>query len=167
MPFIEAVAQMPKYAKFLKKLLINRKKLEEVSKVVLNENCSAAMLKKLPKKMGDPGMLTLPCQFGNLATSYALADSGASVNLMPYSFSKITLRVGDESVTFGFDKAIKYSKYSGDTTFSVDTLDELMEEWKEDNSKDPAITLEYEFHAERDMKEIERMLEESEYEEII
>ncbi|KAL7591788.1 hypothetical protein Lser_V15G34232 [Lactuca serriola] len=75
-PFIEVVAQMPKYAKFLKELLTNRKKMEEVYKVALNENCSAAMLNKLPKKMGDPGMLTFPCQFGNLATSYALVDSG-------------------------------------------------------------------------------------------
>ncbi|KAL7601637.1 hypothetical protein Lser_V15G21670 [Lactuca serriola] len=46
------------------------------------------MLNKLPKKKGDPGSLTLPCQFGNLATIYALADLGASVNLMPYSFFK-------------------------------------------------------------------------------
>ncbi|KAL7596848.1 hypothetical protein Lser_V15G31333 [Lactuca serriola] len=88
MPFIEAVTQMPKYAKFLKELLTNRKKLEEVSKVLLNENCSAEMLNKLPKNTGDPGMLTLSCQFGNLATSYALVDSGASVNLMPYTFFK-------------------------------------------------------------------------------
>ncbi|XP_023731763.1 uncharacterized protein LOC111879529 [Lactuca sativa] len=87
-PFIEVAVQMPKYAKFLKELLTNRKKMEEASKVVLNENCSAAMLNKLPKKKGDPGSLTIPCQFGNLATSYALADSGASVNLMPYSFLK-------------------------------------------------------------------------------
>ncbi|XP_052626825.1 uncharacterized protein LOC111876818 [Lactuca sativa] len=57
-PFIEAVAQMPKYAKFLKEQLTSRKKLEEVFKVVLNENCPAAMLNKLPKKMGDP---TLCC----------------------------------------------------------------------------------------------------------
>ena len=38
-PFIEAVMQMPKYAKFLKELLTNRRKMEEVKKVVLNENC--------------------------------------------------------------------------------------------------------------------------------
>ncbi|XP_023771566.1 uncharacterized protein LOC111920200 [Lactuca sativa] len=87
-PFIEAVAQIPKYAKLLKELLTNRRKMEEVKEVVLNENCSAAMLNDLPKKKGDPGSLTLPCQFGNLATIHALADSGASVNLMPYSFFK-------------------------------------------------------------------------------
>lgn len=45
---------MPKYAKFLKDLLTNRKKMEEASKVILNENFSAVMLNKLPKKMGGP-----------------------------------------------------------------------------------------------------------------
>ncbi|XP_052621225.1 uncharacterized protein LOC111876319 [Lactuca sativa] len=79
---------MPKYAKFLKDLLTSGMKMEEAAKVVLNGNCSTDMLNKLPKKMGDPGSLTLPCQFGNLATSYALADSVASVSLMPYFFFK-------------------------------------------------------------------------------
>ncbi|XP_023747960.1 uncharacterized protein LOC111896174 [Lactuca sativa] len=79
---------MPEYAKFLKDLLTNRKKIWEVSRVVLNETCSSANVNMLPKKMGDSGSLTLPCQFKNLATSHALADSGASVNLMPYSFFK-------------------------------------------------------------------------------
>ncbi|KAL7599102.1 hypothetical protein Lser_V15G22613 [Lactuca serriola] len=79
---------MPKYAKFLKELQPNTRKMEEVKEVVLNENCSATMLNKLPKKKGDLGSFTLPCQFGNLATIHALADSGASVNLMPYSFFK-------------------------------------------------------------------------------
>ena len=76
MPFIETIAQMPKYAKFLKELLTNRKKMEEVKKVVLNENFSATMLNKLPKKKGDLGSITLPCQFGNLTTIYALLIQG-------------------------------------------------------------------------------------------
>ncbi|XP_023741883.1 uncharacterized protein LOC111889966 [Lactuca sativa] len=79
---------MPKYAKFLKELLTNRKMIKEVKKVVLNESCSAAMLNKLPKKKRDLGSLTLPCQIGNVATIYAFTDSGASVNLMTYSFFK-------------------------------------------------------------------------------
>ncbi|XP_052626812.1 uncharacterized protein LOC128133420 [Lactuca sativa] len=154
--------------------------MEEATNVVLNENCSIVMLNKLPMKMGDPGSLTLPCQFGNLATSHALADSGASVNLMPYSFysklnipeptpihmaihlankmvtfprvldieednqvpiilgkpffstaralvdireSKLTIRAGEDAITFGVDKAMKHSKITDDMVFSVDTFD--------------------------------------------
>ncbi|XP_023767337.1 uncharacterized protein LOC111915929 [Lactuca sativa] len=87
-PFLEALAEMPKYAKFHKDLLTKHKKMDGLSKVVLNEICSPAMLNMLPKKMGDPGSITLLCQFGNLATSHTLADSGVSVNLMPYLFFK-------------------------------------------------------------------------------
>lgn len=86
--FVEVVAQMTKHTKLLKDLLTNLKKLEEASSVILNKNFLASMLNKLPKKMGDPGSLTLPWQFRNLVTSHALADSRASMNLMPYLFYK-------------------------------------------------------------------------------
>ncbi|KAL7604076.1 uncharacterized protein LOC111919710 [Lactuca sativa] len=242
-PFIEVVSQMLKYAKFLKELLTNRKKMEEVSKVVLNENCSTTMLNKLPKKMGDPCSLILPCEFENLATSYALADSGAIVNLMSYSFfkklnlseprpirmaihlanktvtfprgiceyllvkvdkfvcptefivldmeedhqvpiilgrpflntasaivdireSKLTLQVGEDSVTFGVNRAMKHSNFSDNTTFLVDILEELMEEWKEDKSSESTVAFEDDFDAESDLKEKESLLEKSEYKEL-
>lgn len=58
--FVEVVAQMTKHTKLLKDLLTNLKKLEEASSVILNKNFLASMLNKLPKKMGDPGSLTLP-----------------------------------------------------------------------------------------------------------
>jgi hypothetical protein len=83
---------MPKYAKFLKDILTNKKKLEELSHVTLNEECSAILQNKLPKKMIDPGSFTIPCLIGSLSVSNALADLGASINLMPYSvFAKLDL----------------------------------------------------------------------------
>ncbi|XP_023764839.2 uncharacterized protein LOC111913346 [Lactuca sativa] len=245
-PFLEALVEMPKYAKFLKDLLTNRKKMEGLSKVVLNETCSAAMLNMLPKKMGDPESITLPCQFGNLATSHALADSGASVNLMLYSFFKkldlpelrpvrmvihlanktmtfprgicedllvkvnkflfptdfivldieedeqvpiilgrpflsntrdlvdireykLTLRVGEEVVTFGVNQAIKHSRMSDDTAFSVDVLDEILEKesvgWKEKENEGFMVLDEGNFDPEFDLQELEKLLEEGEYNE--
>ncbi|XP_076916432.1 uncharacterized protein LOC143576154 [Bidens hawaiensis] len=83
---------MPKYAKFLKEVLSNKKKLEELSCVILNEECSAVFQNKLPKKMTDPVSFTIPCLIGSLSVSKALADLGASINLMPYSvFAKLDL----------------------------------------------------------------------------
>ena len=58
-PFVEALAQMPKYAKFLKDILSNKQKLEDISCVVMNETCSAVLQNRLPTKMGDPGSFTL------------------------------------------------------------------------------------------------------------
>ncbi|XP_076889951.1 uncharacterized protein LOC143568917 [Bidens hawaiensis] len=78
---------MPKYAKFLTDLLSN-KKLEGLSTVCLNEGCSAVVQNKLPEKLADPGHFTIPCLFGSSTESYALADLGASINLIPYSLYK-------------------------------------------------------------------------------
>ena len=52
-PFIEALAQMPKYAKFLKSLLTNKARLEEACTVTMNGRCSAALLDKRLVKEED------------------------------------------------------------------------------------------------------------------
>nr|GEV42577.1 hypothetical protein [Tanacetum cinerariifolium] len=54
----------------------------------LNKNCSAVVLKKLPEKLGDPGRLLIPCDFSKFDNCLALADLGASINLMPLSIWK-------------------------------------------------------------------------------
>nr|GEW00631.1 reverse transcriptase domain-containing protein [Tanacetum cinerariifolium] len=54
----------------------------------LNENCSAVVLKKLPKKLCDPGRFLIPCDFTGLDNCLALADLGPSINLMPLSIWK-------------------------------------------------------------------------------
>ncbi|GJT99151.1 reverse transcriptase domain-containing protein [Tanacetum coccineum] len=61
-PFIEALVQIPKYAKYLKSLLTNKSKLEEACTETINERCSAVLLNELPLKEKDPGSFTIPCQ---------------------------------------------------------------------------------------------------------
>ncbi|GKB42076.1 reverse transcriptase domain-containing protein [Tanacetum coccineum] len=61
-PFIEALVQIPKYAKYLKSLLTNKSKLEEACTETMNERCSAVLLNKLPLKEKDPTSFTIPCQ---------------------------------------------------------------------------------------------------------
>ena len=87
-PFVEALSQMPKYAKFLKDLLSNKRKLEDVSTVEIGASCSSLIQNKLPPKLKDPGSFTIPCVVGELSVDKALADLGASINLMPYTFFK-------------------------------------------------------------------------------
>ncbi|GKF15655.1 reverse transcriptase domain-containing protein, partial [Tanacetum coccineum] len=76
----------------------------------LNKNCSAVILNNLPKKLGDPGRFLIPCEFSGINTCNALADLGASINLMPYSVWKdlslpeltptcMTLELADRSMT--------------------------------------------------------------------
>ncbi|GJT97086.1 reverse transcriptase domain-containing protein [Tanacetum coccineum] len=83
----DALILIPKYQKTLKSLLSNKEKLIELANTPVSENCFAVILKKLPKKLGDPGKFLIPCGFSELKCK-ALADLGASINLMPLSVWK-------------------------------------------------------------------------------
>ncbi|GKA83488.1 putative nucleotidyltransferase, ribonuclease H [Tanacetum coccineum] len=93
-PFIEALEQMPKYAKFMKDLLSKKRKGSEASKIILNEQCSVVILNKVSHKEKDPGGFTIPCVIGQSGSTKALADLGASISLMPYSMF-LRLNLGD------------------------------------------------------------------------
>ncbi|GJV37677.1 reverse transcriptase domain-containing protein [Tanacetum coccineum] len=81
----EALALMPKYHKMLKDLLSDKEKLLGLANTSLIENCSAVLLKNLPEKLGDPRKYLIPFDFPKLEKCMALADLGASINLMPLS----------------------------------------------------------------------------------
>ncbi|GJU94277.1 reverse transcriptase domain-containing protein [Tanacetum coccineum] len=83
---------MPKGAKVLKDLLSHKEKLRKAAfSVRLSEECSAVIQRNLPQKEGDPRSFTLPCLIGPLYVKNALADLGASINLMSHS---LFLRLG-------------------------------------------------------------------------
>nr|GFB55083.1 reverse transcriptase domain-containing protein [Tanacetum cinerariifolium] len=87
-PTVQAEVQVDKPADEPVVLLNNKDKLIELTKTPLNENCSVVVLNKLPEKMGDPGRFLIPCDFIGLDNFLALADLGASINLMPLSIWK-------------------------------------------------------------------------------
>ncbi|GKA42395.1 reverse transcriptase domain-containing protein [Tanacetum coccineum] len=109
--FADALLLMPRFAPTIKSLLMNKEKLLELAKIPLNENCSAMLLKKLPEKLGDPGKFLIPCNFPGMDVCHALADLGASINLMPLSIwkklslpeltpTRMTLELADRSITY-------------------------------------------------------------------
>ncbi|XP_022031911.1 uncharacterized protein LOC110932971 [Helianthus annuus] len=112
LPFIEALQSMPKYAKFLKDLLKRKERISELSNIPLTGGCSAVVLNKLPEKLTDPGTFTIPCFFGGAVTpAHALADLGASINLMSFSLyerlflgeltpTRMSLSLADRSVKY-------------------------------------------------------------------
>ncbi|KAM1331060.1 hypothetical protein ACFX13_044374 [Malus domestica] len=108
-PLLEAIKQIPSYAKFLKGLCSHKRKLNGEEKVFLTKKLSDIYLWKNPSKLQDPGIPTLSCVIGSHKFEKALVDHGASVNLMPYSIyvelvlgelkrSPITLEFVDGSV---------------------------------------------------------------------
>ncbi|GJY12850.1 reverse transcriptase domain-containing protein [Tanacetum coccineum] len=108
--FAYALLLMPRFAPMIRNLLMNTEKLLELAKIPLNENCSVMLLKKLPKKLGDPGKFLIPCDFLGMDVCHALADLGTSINLMPLSIwkklslpeltpTRMTLELADRSIT--------------------------------------------------------------------
>nr|GFA75446.1 reverse transcriptase domain-containing protein [Tanacetum cinerariifolium] len=108
--FTGALILMPKFSPSIKSLLTNKDKLCELARTLLNEHCSAVLLKKLPEKLGDPGKFLILCDFPEKAKCLALADLGASINIMPLSMwnklsfpdlspTSMTLELADSSIS--------------------------------------------------------------------
>nr|GEV08129.1 reverse transcriptase domain-containing protein [Tanacetum cinerariifolium] len=132
--FADALLLMPKFTSTINSLLLNKDKLFELAKVLLNENCSAMLLKKLPENLRDPGKFLIPCDFPGMEVCHALADLGASINLMPLSIwkklslpeltpTRMTLELADRSITrpkgVAEDVFFKVGKFHFPTDFVV------------------------------------------------
>ncbi|GKB52994.1 hypothetical protein Tco_0903747 [Tanacetum coccineum] len=84
-PLVDVLAGLPNYGKFLKDLVGNKSKMEQISTTFLNEECSAIFQNKLPPKLGNPGSFVILCTLANSIECLTLVDLGARINLMPYS----------------------------------------------------------------------------------
>ncbi|GKD01347.1 reverse transcriptase domain-containing protein, partial [Tanacetum coccineum] len=92
----DALVEMPKFNKWLSSLLRNKEKLEEIAITTVNVECSAIIMNKFPEKLKDPGKFLIPCALQELDRTSALADSRASINLLPHSIYK---KLGLEALT--------------------------------------------------------------------
>jgi hypothetical protein len=78
----DAIKQIPKYAKFLKELYINKRKMKEKEKIMVSKNVSAVLQMNIPEKCKDLGMFTLPCVISEKEVERAMLNFGASINVM-------------------------------------------------------------------------------------
>ncbi|GJU78846.1 reverse transcriptase domain-containing protein [Tanacetum coccineum] len=130
----EALALMPKYDKMLKGLLSDKEKLLGLANTSLTKNCSAVLLKKLLEKLGDPRKFLIPCDFHEIEKCMALADLGASINLMPLSVrnklmlpelipTRMTLELANRSVAYlagiAEDVCVQVDKFTFPADFIV------------------------------------------------
>ncbi|XP_058733056.1 uncharacterized protein LOC131604643 [Vicia villosa] len=102
---------MPSYAKFLKEILSNKKKLEDNETVTLTTECSSIIQNKMAPKLKDPGSFSIPCNIGKFGIDKALCDLGASISLIPLSIceklnmgdlrpTKMSIQLADQSVKY-------------------------------------------------------------------
>ncbi|KAJ9538954.1 hypothetical protein OSB04_031687 [Centaurea solstitialis] len=108
-PLVDLIAGVPSYARFLKELVANNARMGTEEIAFLNAECSATLSDTLKK--GDPGSFIIPCYFGKSVSCRALADLGASINLMPLSFyqklglndlksTRMTIQLADRSIKY-------------------------------------------------------------------
>ncbi|GJY35230.1 reverse transcriptase domain-containing protein [Tanacetum coccineum] len=143
---INDLVGMPNYGKFLKELISNKHKIEQISAAFLSDESSAMIQNKVPPKLGDPGSFLIPCNFNKTFSCNALADLGASINLMPYSLyaklsletlkpTKMSVRLADRSFQYPVGIAENMLVEVGKFTFPADFVILEMEE----DSKVPLI----------------------------
>ncbi|CAL9012109.1 unnamed protein product [Prunus brigantina] len=85
LPLLDVIRNMPAYGKFFKELNTYKRKYGPNEKVMVSENVSAVLQRKLPPKLKDPGSFSINITIGDKLVEKAMLDLGASINLMPYS----------------------------------------------------------------------------------
>ncbi|GJY57160.1 reverse transcriptase domain-containing protein [Tanacetum coccineum] len=145
-PLVDVLAGMPNYGKFLKELINNKHKIEQISAAFLSDESSAMIQNKVPPKLEDPESFLIPCNFNKTFSCNALADLGASINLMPYSLyaklsletlkpTKMSVRLADRSFQYPIGIAENMLVEVGKFTFPADFV--ILE--IEEDSKVPLI----------------------------
>ncbi|XP_015170077.1 uncharacterized protein [Solanum tuberosum] len=84
---VEALEQMPGYAKFMKDL-VTKKRVVSLDFSNDNHHCNVIATRSLVQKKEDPGAFIIPCTIGSIKFAKALCDLGTSINLMPLAIYK-------------------------------------------------------------------------------
>ncbi|KAL0462323.1 UNVERIFIED_CONTAM: hypothetical protein Slati_0119900 [Sesamum latifolium] len=110
-PLLDAIKQIPRYAKFLKELCTSKGKLKSNERVSMGENVSAILHRKLSPKCKDPGTFFIPCKIDLIGIKMAMCDLGASINIMPLTIFEylhvgplketgVVIQLADQSVVY-------------------------------------------------------------------
>ncbi|GJV38832.1 reverse transcriptase domain-containing protein [Tanacetum coccineum] len=138
-PHVDVLASMPNYGKFLKDLVSNKSKMEQISVPFLNDECSAIIQNKPPPKLGDPGSFLNSYTVAGSVEYLALADLCASINLMPYSLyaslsgntlkpTRMSIRLANHTYQYPMGIAEKMLVEVGKFVFPADFVILQMEE---------------------------------------
>nr|GEW06740.1 reverse transcriptase domain-containing protein [Tanacetum cinerariifolium] len=164
-PLVDVLARLPNYDRFLKELISNKYKIKQISAAFLSDESSAILQNKVLPKLRDPKSFLIPCNFNKTFSCNALAELGASINLMSYSlYAKLSLktlkpikmsvrlanrsfqyhvriaenmfvevadeviRVKQKQINLGVETERMIFNINDDTCFSIDVIDEILEE---------------------------------------
>nr|KAJ0202196.1 hypothetical protein LSAT_V11C600327700 [Lactuca sativa] len=134
-PLVKLIKEVPSYAKFLKDLCVQKRKLQAYlpKKIDLVKHASSIISNKLPPKLKDHGAPLIFVTLGNINIKKALLDLGASVNIIPGNFfdqhdlgtleqTDIILRLADKSTKIPWGILSDVIIKVGDFYYPVDFL---------------------------------------------
>ncbi|GKF49036.1 reverse transcriptase domain-containing protein, partial [Tanacetum coccineum] len=155
-PLIDVLAGMPNYGKFLKELISNKHKIEQIFAAFLSDKSSAMIQNKVPPNLEDPKSFLIPYHFNGIAENMLVEvgkftfpidfvilemEEDSKVPLIlgrPFLHTvdavirvkqkQLNLGVGTKRMIFNIDFAMKHSYSNDDTCFSIDVIDEILEE---------------------------------------
>ncbi|XP_075084963.1 uncharacterized protein LOC142168205 [Nicotiana tabacum] len=87
-PLIDALREMPGYAKMMKDLMSHKFDFQDLATVTLTQICSVVMTKPISEKLADLGSFTIPCTISSYAFAKTLCDLGEIINLMTLAIYK-------------------------------------------------------------------------------
>ncbi|CAN6697889.1 unnamed protein product [Malus baccata var. baccata] len=143
-PLLDAIKQIPRYAKFLKESCTTRRRISNKEVVQVSENVSAVLQRKLPPKCKDP------------ADFYVLEmEDSPNVTPLPILLGRpfmktartkidvfkgtLTMEFDGEIINFNISEAMKFPK-DDHSCFSIDVLDELAQDYLDMLEDDPLET---------------------------
>ncbi|XP_057809033.1 glutenin, high molecular weight subunit PW212-like [Salvia miltiorrhiza] len=88
LPLLDVIRNVPAYLKFFKELASKKRRFEDNEKILVSEVANSIMQQPLPTKQRDPGSFVINIALGNGKEASGMLDSGAGINLMPYSIFK-------------------------------------------------------------------------------
>nr|XP_027088481.1 uncharacterized protein LOC113709825 [Coffea arabica] len=133
-PQLDAIKQVPKYVKFLRDLCVNRRRLRGDERVIVGENVSAVLQRKLPPKCGDPAdfyVLDMDDDHSPDPSPLLLGRPFMSTAQTKIDVNKGTLSMefDGETVHFNIFDTMKYPSNSNfSSVFSVSAIDPAVQE---------------------------------------
>ncbi|XP_070021422.1 uncharacterized protein [Nicotiana sylvestris] len=88
-PLIDALKEIPGYAKMMKDLMSRKFDFQDLAMVTLTQTYSVVVMRPIAEKLSDPGSFIIPCTICNYVFAKTLCDLGESINLIPLAIYKI------------------------------------------------------------------------------
>ncbi|XP_071917218.1 uncharacterized protein [Coffea arabica] len=131
-PLLDAIKQVPKYAKFLRDLCINRRRLRGDERVIIGENVSAVLQRKFPPKCGDSGPLKeigIIIQLTDRTNAYPDRLVEDVTNKIDVNKGTLSMEFDGKIVRFNIFETMKYPSNSNfSSVFFVSAIDPAVQE---------------------------------------